>query len=223
MHTLARCPVRERSRNPLQQREPQRAFTLIELLTVIAIIAILAAITFGVVRGVNERAAISQAKAELAVMTQALEAYKKQYGDYPQAGINVASPLTSSSLAVTHTQYYLFNALAGKLGPKLDAYAGKRFVDLARFSLETENLPATTGTARVSNSFLDPWGRRYVYYYKASGAAAWTQNSSYILLSAGPDGATGITSVNATTGVMTVGTASAEADNIYANSRPPTP
>ena len=105
MHTLARPPVREAR---LKRKAALRAFTLIELLTVIAIIAILAAITFGVIKGVNERAAISQAKAELSSIAQALEAYKLQYGDYPQAGSSVASP-TATTVANTNTQYILLN------------------------------------------------------------------------------------------------------------------
>jgi prepilin-type N-terminal cleavage/methylation domain-containing protein len=50
----------------------RRAFTLIELLTVIAIIAILASIAFGVMSGVKKRAAAQRARADLAVLAQAL-------------------------------------------------------------------------------------------------------------------------------------------------------
>jgi type II secretory pathway pseudopilin PulG len=187
------------------------------LLTVIAIIAILAAITFGVIRGVNERAAIGQAKVELASLSQALETYKAQYGDYPQTGTGVLAP-NATTLTTTSTQYLLFNSLAGKLGPKGAPITGKSFIEASRltlFSTAAANLPTSTGGA-VSNAFIDPWGRLYVYYYRASTTAGanW---SSYILLSAGPDGATGIaTAPNATTGAYTP-TAAQEADNIYAN------
>jgi prepilin-type N-terminal cleavage/methylation domain-containing protein len=185
MHTLARPPAREAR---LQCLAGHRAFTLIELLTVIAIIAILAGITFGVVKGVNERAAIGQAKSELAVLSQALESYKLQYGDYPQLGTNNATPATSSALAATHTQYYLFNALTGKIGPKLTAYLGKPVLpDLSRFSLEKADTPGST--TAVSNSILDPWGRRYMIYYRtnATGTPSW-KHQGYILYSTGPDG-----------------------------------
>ncbi|MET0261690.1 MAG: prepilin-type N-terminal cleavage/methylation domain-containing protein, partial [Rariglobus sp.] len=94
----------------LNRQAGNRAFTLIELLTVIAIIAILAAITFGVVKGVNERAAIGQAKAELASLAQALEAYKLQYGDYPQAGSQFDA-VTAATIVSGKSQYILFNAL----------------------------------------------------------------------------------------------------------------
>jgi len=184
---------------------------------VIAIIAILAAITFGVIRGVNERAAIGQAKVELASLSQALETYKAQYGDYPQTGTGALAP-NATALTTTSTQYLLFNSLAGKLGPKGATITGKSFIEasrLALFSTTAANLPTSTGGV-VSNAFIDPWGRLYVYYYRASttAGASWP---SYILLSAGPDGATGIgTAPNATTGAFTP-TAAQDADNIYAN------
>ena len=190
MHTLARYPVREAR---LNRQAGKRAFTLIELLTVIGIIAILAAITFGVIKGVNERAAIGQAKTEMAVLAQALEAYKLQYGDYPRTGLGAVVPSTSTALAATHTQALLFNALVGKLGPKLSnateitasAINGKKFVELSKLSLETTNLPDTTSTTAVLNCFLDPWGRRYMYYYDST-SAGW-RLPSYILFSVGPD------------------------------------
>lgn len=222
MHTLARPPVREAR---LTRQAGIRAFTLIELLTVIAIIAILAAITFGVIKGVNERAAISQAKTELSSLAQALEAYKLQYGDYPQAGTNAAAP-TATAVTSSHTQYFLFNALVGKLGPKSTpaAIAGKSFVEVSKFSLLSTvaaNQPAATGSTAVANAFIDPWGRLYIYYYR--GSTAWTKNTSYILYSTGPDGTTGLT-IDSSTGLITVTTANEryEADNIYANARPPT-
>ena len=60
-----------------------KGFTLIELLMVIAIILILAGITFGVSRGAQNAQARTKAKAELAVISQSLEQYKSVNGDYP--------------------------------------------------------------------------------------------------------------------------------------------
>jgi prepilin-type N-terminal cleavage/methylation domain-containing protein len=215
MHTLARPPVRE---SRLNGQARLRAFTLIELLTVIGIIAILAAITFGVVKGVNERAAIRQAQTELSSLSQALESYKLQYGDYPQSGTSAAAPTATTAAAGT-TQYVLFNSLVGKLGPKGDPIPGKFFVEVSRYTLlstAAADMPLATGSAAVANVFLDPWGRQYVYYYKAAGTAnsTWT---GYVLLSAGPDGSVGSLTFNATTGVMNIGNAAQEVDNIYAN------
>jgi prepilin-type N-terminal cleavage/methylation domain-containing protein len=222
MHTLARHPAREAR---LNRQAGNRAFTLIELLTVIAIIAILAAITFGVVRGVNERAAIGQAKAELASLAQALESYKMQYGDYPRSdGANVANATTAST---TDGPGVLFNALIGKLGPynvgtsSAATINGRSVVDLSRFSLQSATaLPATPSTATlVANAFIDPWGRRYLYYYKTGTPAQWTKNPGYILLSVGPSVAsTGVAGITVSVdGTYIVADPANEADNIYAN------
>jgi prepilin-type N-terminal cleavage/methylation domain-containing protein len=203
MHTLARFPAREAR---LNDQAGNRAFTLIELLTVIAIIAILAAITFGVVKGVNERAAIGQAKAELASLSLSLESYKKLYGDYPRVG---SSATLESAVSATNQAGKFFNALMGKLGPKLDPMDGKVLVEASKFTLSAATtLPTSGNTTSVANAFIDPWGRFYIYAY----AQGW---STYRLLSVGPDGKIG-DSFNATTGIVTPSSTDG-VDNIYAN------
>ncbi len=219
MHTFARPPVRDAR---LKRQAAARAFTLIELLTVISIIGILAAISLGVVRGVRERAALSQAKAELASLAQALEAYKLQYGDYPQTGPAQNQP--DPALAApsdTDGPGILFNALTGKRGPAGALIAGRSFVELSRYTLQNPTaLPAEgNSTLQARNALLDPWGNRYLYYYKTgapSGASQWKETPGYILLTVGPDAKSGITGVS-TAGKITLTTGSEGADDIYAN------
>lgn len=195
-------------------RDARRAFTLIELLTVMAIIGILAGITFGVVKGVQERAAISQCRTELAALGTALESYKKQYGDYPQAGSGVWIGLTSNETR-------LLQGLVGKRGPLGATIPGRLFLDVAKFSLNS-TLDPLNATNQDSVKFQDPWGRNYFYFYKSAG---WTA-TSYVLLSTGPDGyAFGTTATPSTTNLLnangTIKTTAASdagaADNIYAN------
>jgi prepilin-type N-terminal cleavage/methylation domain-containing protein len=221
MHPLARNPAREAR---LNRQTGSRAFTLIELLTVIAIIAILASITFGVMQGVNERAAINRAKAELASLALSLESYKKQYGDYPRSGA-AANVATTETAAATDAPGILFNALTGKLGPynavtnSAASIDGKSFVEISKFSIQdTVALPTVGNTTPMANAFLDPWGRRYLYYYKTGTPAQWIK-PSYILLSVGPSVATsGAPEINVNIdGTYTVETTADAADNIYAN------
>jgi general secretion pathway protein G len=67
----------------LSHRSRRGAFTLIELLVVVAVIAILAGITLAALGGVNERAARSRARSEIAAIANALETYRSQHGSYP--------------------------------------------------------------------------------------------------------------------------------------------
>lgn len=192
----------------------RQGFTLIELLTVIAIIGILAAITFGVSKGVTQRASVSQARTELASLAQALEAYKKQYGDYPQTGASVGSPTATAS--DTTVEGKLFNALMGKYGPKMDKIQGKQFVEAAKYTLQGTALPTPGNATTVNNAFVDPWGNLYLYYYRtnAAGVSAWKQ-PNYLLLSVGPNGSLGI-AVNPD-GTFTEQNVTQAADNLYAN------
>jgi len=79
-------------------------FTLIELMVVIVIIAILAGIVIGTAGYAQRKAANNRAKAEIAAMEAALEAYKLDTGAYP-AGNGAANSSVN-----------IYNAVAG--GPK---------------------------------------------------------------------------------------------------------
>jgi prepilin-type N-terminal cleavage/methylation domain-containing protein len=69
------------------------AFTLIELLTVIAVIAVIAALILPVGSAVRRQAFIHNAQAQMSQLQTALERYKSAYGFYPPASLN--GPLTN--------------------------------------------------------------------------------------------------------------------------------
>ena len=60
-----------------------RAFTLIEMLTVIAVIGVLAGLIFPVVGSVKKHQYISHTQAEMAQLETAIDRYKATYGFYP--------------------------------------------------------------------------------------------------------------------------------------------
>ncbi len=71
----------------------RRAFTLIELLTVIAIIGILAALIVGLSGYAGHKANVGKAKADLEKIKNALEEYRLQYGVYPNDDATLADSL----------------------------------------------------------------------------------------------------------------------------------
>jgi prepilin-type N-terminal cleavage/methylation domain-containing protein len=214
-------------------------FTLIELLVVTAIIVSLAAFAVGGIIGAKQRAAVARTKAELALLAQALEDYKRHYGDYPETGAAAqATPVFTTAIGSTQAQALLFNALTGVYGPAdfRTRLNGPTLIDVSKFALElpltatTFAVPTGSPPAKplVANSFLDPWGRRYLYYYKRplppviAGVAVpniW-QAPGYVLYSAGPDGTQ--TPPNVNTGLYTGTTqiTGTNADNLYADKLP---
>jgi type II secretion system protein G len=73
-------------KTPVRHYPRPVGFTLIELLIVVAIIAILAAIAVPNFLEAQTRSKISRAKADLAAVTVALEAYRVENNDYPRYG-----------------------------------------------------------------------------------------------------------------------------------------
>ena len=64
-------------------KNKQRGFTIVELLIVIVVIAILAAITIVAFNGIQKRGSDSQRKSDIAAITKALELYYIDNGRYP--------------------------------------------------------------------------------------------------------------------------------------------
>ena len=91
--------------NPMKTNLPParrlRAFTLVELLTVIAIIAILAAMLLPVLSIVKTRAKVTQAKLQIQDLVTAIQNYNSAYSRFP------VSPAYSSSNDVTYGGTFL--------------------------------------------------------------------------------------------------------------------
>ena len=92
-------------------------FTLIEVLTVMTVILVLAGITIGTYSYVNNRGARARAEGEIAALGAACENYKLDNGDYPSATSSTASQLDART-AVNLTLYQaaskeLYEALRG--------------------------------------------------------------------------------------------------------------
>jgi prepilin-type N-terminal cleavage/methylation domain-containing protein len=127
-----------------------RAFTLIELLTVIAVIGILAAIIIPTAGKVRSNAKKTKAKAQFSQLTLALTMFKQEYGYYPiipQNKLNADLAYNATSVSDKARQMLMLELLTGK-----DA-------DPSTVAFESDEKNLTSGTPRAQNkkriSFMD--------------------------------------------------------------------
>jgi prepilin-type N-terminal cleavage/methylation domain-containing protein len=71
-------------RNAMRTRHRRSGFTLVEVLTVIAIIALLAALILGLAGNAQKKAARSKAEAEIAQLENFVTDYQMKFGQVPQ-------------------------------------------------------------------------------------------------------------------------------------------
>ena len=198
-------------RHSLSKR--QQGFTLIELLMVIAVILILAGITFSVSRGVQNAQARAKVKAELATISQALETYKSKNGDYPWISVSNVSNEENVKDAAHGVMKTLvgWQSVTGTQEGAADSQTGVIFrkqestLDVSKLSLSQDwpDPKSKDETApSLSTYFTDPWGNAYVYLYKNPSNSNTWERYGYILFSRGADGAASSSGLDESTGEM---------------------
>ena len=158
---------------------------------VIAVILILAGITFGISRGVQNAQARTKAKAELATISQAIEQFKSRYGDYPwhQGGGGDSTDNNKMLLYALTGRMVLADPsptdntteiAAIEVTDEAQIDKNPKFLDDSKFS--------TTKIGQSSTNLLDPWGNPYIYWYKRDDSPDDWDVFGYHLYSTGPKG-----------------------------------
>jgi type II secretory pathway pseudopilin PulG len=134
------------------------AFTLIELIVVIAIIIILAGLVLSTVGYVQKKAARSRAETEIAAMSAACENYKADNGVYPgSADTNSLDPKTSGNPSTySLASFYLYTQLSG------DSTGNRSPTGKSYMEFKPKMLLPPGGTGTVT-AISDPFGNSYGY------------------------------------------------------------
>jgi prepilin-type N-terminal cleavage/methylation domain-containing protein len=179
----------------ISARRGKPGFTLIELMAVITIVVILAALVVGGMAFVQDRQAKDKARVQLALLAKALEDYNLDMGHYPYSSDSQDGSQNSEILykALFYEGYEYTNAAtppatwedkATKIYlAQLDPTSTKQgWVD-----------PVTTPKPPITTKIRDPWGNEYRYLsakVKTGGENLNAQNPDFDLWSVGKNGRT---------------------------------
>jgi prepilin-type N-terminal cleavage/methylation domain-containing protein len=167
------------------------SFTLIELLTVIAIIAILAGLVLFAASSVMRTAGRDRARTEIAAMASALESYKTDNGAYPSAP-NFGSAAsyfgvvpTSSGGLYQQSSQILYQSLTGQMNygdaPPTVASGVKIYFVFKKSQLGND----TAGGGPIY--IKDPFGNSYGYFSGSSVNVPYNGTNSFDLWSTAGD------------------------------------
>ena len=147
------------------QTSPKSAFTLVEMLTVMAVIAILASLIVGIQAFAQKKAALTRAEGEMRTMGAACENYKADEGSYPRdsKGKNSDTDLLDpridgdpTSLKYQKASLVLYKALSGDENAEGKGAQGKLYCEFIPSQLQK----TSTGEVKF---IKDPFGNSYGY------------------------------------------------------------
>jgi prepilin-type N-terminal cleavage/methylation domain-containing protein len=153
---------------------PRSAFTLIELLTVIAIIAILMGLLFPAIGTIKESARKTQAKNDVTNIVAAVKQYYTEYGKFPPVQEGAAATETDTAVGeeeagVVADNSALFNTLRSipqGLNANPDYKYNPRRIVFFEGKAATDPAAPRAGfsdseQATKKGCFYDPWGKQY--------------------------------------------------------------
>src|SRR5437588_10439207 len=134
----------------------EKAFTIMELLFVIAIIAVLLGLAFPVFQGVLDRAKKVQAKNDVTQIVTAVNAFYTEYGKYPT--VTADTIITSTSSPSNADLMYTLRAVSGG-----NAINTRQIVFISPPDVKNPANPSLgIGTTTGAGQYYDPWGTPYL-------------------------------------------------------------
>ncbi len=176
-----------------QAHTSKKAFTLIELLTVIAIIGVLAGLLFPAIKSALQKAEIAQAQNDVKNIEAAVKAFYTEYGKWPNAWPPTISPINDVSYGAIansgtynanssrgyYENYWLMDVLraipdsgslscgnGGTLSSPLTTPINSR--GIVFLTVPPKSLRIVTPNANNSPDYVDPWGNPYQVTVDAS-------------------------------------------------------
>ena len=136
---------------------PASAFTLLEVMLVMGIIAILVGLLFPVVIGMNTRSRQKQALAETRTILVAIKAYRQEYGKWP------AQVQSATDKTYVTDNYRVIQPLLGNNPNDLN---GRPTNPKSKIFL---SLQVNSVNPDYAGNYLDPWGIPYVICMDENG------------------------------------------------------
>ena len=138
----------------------KNAFTLVELLVVIGIIATLTAILLPNFMGARERAADSKRKQDMMAIKNALRVFYNDTQNYPPTGTNLGTTLASympsiSNIGFTYSYYQISNGDGFQLCSGMDSGAAE--IAASQFNCRDGVTQLVCGTGVTNSSIINQY------------------------------------------------------------------
>jgi prepilin-type N-terminal cleavage/methylation domain-containing protein len=152
----------------MQRHSDERAFTLIEILVVMTLIAILMGIGYPAFTSVMEQARKTQAKNEEQQIVAAINAYYTDYGKYPIAGSSADVIFTGTAAGTSSgsSNGAMIDALRNNINPSGPNYAtvtswNPRSIAFIQPPVSKDQTSPRSGIQTSTGIWYDPWGKPY--------------------------------------------------------------
>jgi len=171
----------------------QGAFTLVELLVVIVVISILAALTLGSAKFAKNKGAEAKTKGMIKMIELALEKYQLEYGEYPSGIMTAMVPGSSLEAGPAIELYKLITGDAnndGEIQSTEEPLIESGFAGLSdKFGFTTGSGVDAAGLPAGPFYLKDGWGNpiQYIHPNDAATFGHTMKNGTYDIFSYGAD------------------------------------